>query len=288
MFDMELAARLAQAALDADGGVDAGLVLGEARFRSGHHTEAESVLASMVPLCQTDTELARIASARAHNFDNLLGDSAAAKTAIDEALAAITDEGPRLQLLGRLATIKVFEPDLQGALAAAAPLLASDDEVMISRGAFVSSIAQALLGRTEESVAIAQAGMQSHRRATGVHQLPEAQLIGAVFGHAAGGRLAQAEADATTGNQACLAAGDKEGQATFLFLSGLVLIERGRLTDATGLFLDGASVNRDIHDPSALRWCLAGIALAESMSGHTDRAMTAAKERAACWSTRPT
>ena len=279
MFDMELSGRLAQAALDLGGGVDAGLVLGEAKFRSGHHADAETVLASMVPLCQTDTELARIANARAHNFDNLMGDSAAATAAIDEALDVITDEGPRLQLLGRLATIKVCEPDLPGALAAAAPLLASDDDVMISRGAFVSSIAKALLGQTEESVAIAYAGLQSHRRATGVHQLPEAQLIGAVFGHTAGGRLGQAEADATTGNQACLAAGDKEGHATFLLLSGLVLIERGRLTEAARTFLDGASVNREIRDPSALRWCLAGIALAESMSGHTERAMAAAKER---------
>ncbi|HEV2255356.1 MAG TPA: hypothetical protein VGS06_19420 [Streptosporangiaceae bacterium] len=73
MFDQNLAARLARAALDSGGGADAGLVLGEARFRSGQHAEAESVLASMVPLCRTDAERARIASARAHNFHNLMG-----------------------------------------------------------------------------------------------------------------------------------------------------------------------------------------------------------------------
>src|SRR5215472_16782412 len=54
MFDMDLSARLAQAALDLGGGVDAGLVLGEARFRSGQHAEAEAVLAAMVPRCRTD------------------------------------------------------------------------------------------------------------------------------------------------------------------------------------------------------------------------------------------
>ncbi len=138
MFDMDLSARLAQASLDLGGGVDAGLVLGEARFRSGQHEEAETVLAAMVPRCQTDAELARIASARAHNFHNHLGNVAAATAVLDEALAVITDPGPRLQLLGRLATIKVFEPDLEGALDAAAPLLDTDDDVMISRGAFVS------------------------------------------------------------------------------------------------------------------------------------------------------
>jgi DNA-binding CsgD family transcriptional regulator len=280
MFDNELAARLAQASLDLGGGVDAGLALGEARFRSGQHAEAETVLAGMVPLCHTDRDLARIASARAHNFHNLLGDPAAATAVLDEALAVVTDPRPRLELLGRLATIKVFESDPEGGLSAAEPLLGSDDDVMASRAAFVSSIALALLGRSEEAVSVAYAGLESHRRASGTHQLPEAQLIGAVMGHAAGGRLAEAEADTVTAYQACLAAGDKEGQASHLFLRGWILIERGRLTRAAGSFLDAASVNREIHDPAALRWCLAGMALAEAMSGHTDRAIAAAAELA--------
>ncbi|HEY2308428.1 MAG TPA: LuxR family transcriptional regulator [Streptosporangiaceae bacterium] len=279
MFDMDLSARLAQAALDLGGGVDAGLVLGEARFRSGQHAEAEAVLAAMVPRCRTDAELARIANARAHNFHNLLGDVPAATAVLDEALAVITDPGPRLQLLGRLATIKVFEPDLDGALAAAAPLLDTDDDVMVSRGAFVSSVALAMLGRGEESVPVAYRGLESHRRASGLPQLPEAQLIGAVFGHAAAGHLDRAEADAKTGYQACLAAGDKEGMATHLLLAGLVRVEQGQLTRASRAFLDAASVNREIHDPAALRWCLAGLAMADAMSGHTDRATAAAAER---------
>jgi hypothetical protein len=156
-----------------------------------------------------------------------------------------------------------------------------DDDVMVSRGAYVCSLANALLGRSEKAVSIAYAGVQSHRRAGQgrVHQLPEAQLIGAVMGHTAGGRLAEAEADALTGSQACLSAGDKEGHATFLFLRGLVLIERGQLTQASRSFLDGASVNRGIHDPAALRWCLAGIALTAAMSGHTGQAAAAAAER---------
>jgi DNA-binding CsgD family transcriptional regulator len=279
MFDLELAGRLAQAALDVGGGVDAGLVLGEARFRSGQHAEAEAVLAAMVQLCETDSELARIASARAHNFHNLLGDSAAAAAALDEALAVITDVTPRLQLLGRLATIRVFDPDPDGALAAAGPLLASNDNTVMSRGAFVSSLALALLGRSKDAVSAAYAGLRSHRLATDVHQLPEAQLIGAVMGHVAGGRLAEAEADAATGYQACLAGGDKEGQATFLFLTGCVLIERGQLAGASSAFMDATSVNRGIHDPSALRWSLSGLALAEGMSGHAGRASAAAAER---------
>ncbi len=278
MYDLELSARLARAALDLGGGVEAGLLLGEAMFRTGEHAKAEAVLAGLVPMCTTDAELARVANARVHTLHNLLGDASAAYAVLDEALAVITDEAPRLRLLGRMATMKVYESDPEGALAAAKPLLASDDDATISRGTYVASIALALLGRSAESVSVAEAGLASHRRASGLFQLPSAQLIGAVLGHCAAGSLAQAEADAEAAYQSCLAAGDKEGQATHRLLAGRVLIEQGQLARASSAFLDGASVNRELNDHSGLRWCLGGLALAEAMSGHADRAAAAVAE----------
>lgn len=278
MFDFELSARLARAALDLGGGVEAGLVLGEAKFRTGEHAEAEAVLAGLVPLCKTDGELARVASARVHTLHNLMGDANAAYAVLDEALAVIADEAPRLRLFARMATMKVYESDPRGALIAAEPLLASDDDATISRGTYVSSVALALLGRGAESVSVAQRGLASHRRASELVQLPAAQLIGSILGHAAGGRFAEAEADAQAAYQECLAAGDKEGQATHRLMAGRVLLERGQLARASSAFLDGASINRELNDLSALRWCLGGLALAEAMSGHADRAAVAAAE----------
>jgi DNA-binding CsgD family transcriptional regulator len=278
MFDFELSARLARAALDLGGGVEAGLLLGEAMFRTGEHAQAEAMLAGLVPLCTTDRELARVASARAHTLHVLLGDTNAAYAVLDAALAVITDEVPRLQLLGRLATVKVFESDPVGALAAAEPLLASDDDAMISRGSYVSSIALALLGRSAESVSVAQAGFASHSRASGLSQLPVAQFVGAVLGHSAAGHFAEAQAATETAYQTCLAAGDKEGQATHHLLAGRVLLERGQLERASSAFLDGASINRELNDPPVLRWCLGGFALAEAMSGHAERAAAAVAE----------
>jgi DNA-binding CsgD family transcriptional regulator len=279
MFDLELAARLAQAALDSGGGADAGLILGEARFRSGRSAEAEEALAAAIPRCVTDKELARIANARAYNFHNMIGDPVAARAVLDEALAVVTDPLARLQLLGRLASIRLFEADPDGALAAAAPLLASQNDVMKSRGNYVSSIALALLGRTREAVEVAYAALAADKQASGLSQIPEAQLIGAVSGHIAGGRLEAAEADAATAFEACLAAGDKEGQATWLFLTASVLIERGQLTRAARAFQDATAINRQLHDQAALRWSLAGQALAEAMSGHSAAAAKAAAER---------
>jgi len=278
MFDMELAAKLAQAALDSGGGVEAGLMLGEAQFRSGHHAAAESVLAGLVAHCTNDTELSLVANARAYNLSNLMGDPASAAAILDEALAVVVDVTARLRLLGRLATNRIFEAEPGGALAAAEELLASGDDGMIGRGAYPSSIALALLGRGGEAVAMADRGLQAHRRSGQANQLPEVQLIGAVLGHTGIGALNEAETAATTGYRACLVAGDKEGQATFSFLRGLTLVERGQLDAASRLFLEGASINRDLQDTAALRWCVAGMALAEGMAGRAPAASAALAE----------
>jgi hypothetical protein len=254
-------------------------VLGESKFRSGRHEEAERVLAGLVPLCATDTELALVTNARAYNFSNLMGDPAAAAAAavLDQALDVISSGAERLRLLGRLATNRIFEGEPEAALAAAEELLASSDDQVVSRGAYTSSIALALLGRGDEAVAVAHRGLEAHRRSTAGNQLPEAQLVGAVLGHAAVGRLDQAEADAAVGYQACLAAGDKEGQATFSFLRGCVLVERGQLVRAARVFREGASINRELHDTGGLRWCTGGLALAEGMAGHAGPALAAVK-----------
>ena len=57
MFDIDLAARLARAAFDSGGGVEAGLVLGEAEFVSGHHEAAELVLAGPVSVSYTHLDV---------------------------------------------------------------------------------------------------------------------------------------------------------------------------------------------------------------------------------------
>ena len=278
MFDFELSGRLAQTALDSGGGVDTGVVLAEARFRSGRHQEAEAVLASLVARCHTDAERAMVANARAYNFTNLMGDPGSAAAVLNEALAAITDPKARRRLLGRLAKDSVLQTEPGVALGAAQELLASGDDLAVSDGSWVTSIALALQGHGDEAVAMAQRGLEAHRRVQGATQLPEAQLTGSILGHLANGHLASAEADAIAGYQTFLAAGDKEGQATFAMLRGYTLVERGQLAAASRIFLEGVSINREIQDTAAMRWCTAGRALAEGMAGNAAAAAAGAAE----------
>jgi DNA-binding CsgD family transcriptional regulator len=279
MFDMDLAARLAQAALDSGGGIEAGLALGEAWFRSGRAADAEALLAGMAGHCQTDQERAQIASARAYNLHNQIGDTAAAAVVLDQALAVVTENQPRFQLLFRMATHKLWEGDPEGSIAAARPLLASDDNAIFSRASYVTSIALAMLGRGEQAASAGYAGLARHRETSGLPQLAESQLVGTAFGHIAAGRFDAAETDIANGQQASLAAGDTEGTTTFLFLTGLLMVERGHLGRAVSAFLDGASASRALNDLMPVRWCMAGMALAEAMSGHVAQAIVAAAER---------
>ncbi len=126
---------------------------------------------------------------------------------------------------------------------------------------------------------MARRGLEIHRRAAGVTVPPEAQLFGGIMGLLAAGRFAEAEADAAAAYQATLAGGSQDGQETFLFMGGLALFERGHLAGAAEVFLDAASLCREIDDLATLRWCLAGIAMAKAMSGDRDGAAAAAAER---------
>ncbi|HTW10340.1 MAG TPA: LuxR C-terminal-related transcriptional regulator [Acidimicrobiales bacterium] len=278
MFDIDLARRLARKAISSGGGVSAGLVLGECEFRSGNPGAADAVFASLVPLCADDSERATVASARAYNLSILMGRGEEAAAVVNDALATVSDVPARLKLLGRLATNRLMGAEPASALEAAQELLASHEDDVVSRGCFVASTALALLGRGRQALEIAQRGFEASGRTPGGTQLPEAQLIGAVLGHAAGGELAQGQAVAARGYEACLAAGDKEGQASFSVLGGLVDVERGRLGEAARHFLEGATVNRDAHDVPNQRWSLGGVALAEGMAGHAAAAANAVAE----------
>jgi DNA-binding CsgD family transcriptional regulator len=286
----ELAGRLARAALSAGAGVTAGLILGEVEFLAGRHEEGERILAGLVPSCRTDEERILIANARAYNLGTLMGDQVAAAAVIDQVLSVVREPTSHRWLLARQAITDVWAGRLTAGLHKADELADNGDDGAMRRGANASSIALALLGRTEGAVATAYRARDSHRRGLeeivpgaplAEFQPPEAQLIGAVIGHLVGGRLASADADARLAIEVALDVGDREFLATFSLLRGCVQVERGLLADASLSFREAAAINRDISDMAPLRWCLAGVSLAEAMAGNAAAAADSEADLAA-------
>jgi DNA-binding CsgD family transcriptional regulator len=277
-YDLELAARLGRVAVSAGAGVGAGLALAEAEFFSGRHVAAEEVLAELVAKCRTDEELSLVTNARAYNLGTLMGDASRAEAVVDAALAEITEPGPRCRLVYRQSVDRVYSGRPRLALEGALEVLADGDEVLQHRGSYVASVALALLGRTEESAAMATRGLELHCHSGDVTRLPEGQLIGGVLGHSAGGRLSEAEAAATIGYEASLHARDQDALATFCLLRGWVHLDRGSMAEAARMFREGLIINRELRDVAPQRFCLGGVALSEAMAGQADRAAAAVRE----------
>jgi DNA-binding CsgD family transcriptional regulator len=272
MYDLDLAARLGRAALTAGGGVDAGLALAEAEFFSGRHAEAEAVLADLLPQCADDEELSRCVSARAYNLGTLMGDHTAAVAVLESALSTIVEPSARYRLLYRQAADSVYSGEARIALAATGQLLESGDDTVVERGARVASVALALLGQGDDAVAMSRRGVEAHARADTSAVTGAAHLIGSVLGHAACGRLAEADKDALAGYQGTLEAGDQDGIATYCLLRGWVLVDRGMMADAARMFREGVTINEQLGEVATHRWCLGGVALAEAMAGNAKEA----------------
>lgn len=266
-YDLDVASRLARAALGAGGGIPAGLALAEAEFFSGRHQEAEEVLATIYPICSSDAELAQVANARAYNLGVLMGRLEESLETVDEALERVSEPAARAQLILRRAVTRVWAADVDAALDDAAVVMHSEDPLLAQRGRSVAALALAFLGRADEALAMVGATDQPGDPERGMARLASAQLIPVAVSMAGAGRLLEAASLATDTYRALLATGDKEAVATWCLLAGLVSVEQGSLADAALMFREGAALNRELSDVPTLRWCLGGVALAEGMAG---------------------
>ena len=268
VFDVDLTERLARAAWQAGGGVPAGVVLAEAFFELGRHVEAEELLAALTTEAGTDEERAKVANARAHNLSNYLDRQEDAAAVVAEAMEAVTDTSFREMLASRLAVLHLFNGRPALALQAAEPLLRSADRTAVLRSAYVAGIACAELGAFDRAVEVASAAHANHAAHPDASpQPPEVQHIGRVMALVDSGRLVEAAALASSSYRVMVDAGQREGQATFAMLEGLVALARGDIFRADRAFREGVGVNREIHDELAMRWCLAGTAIAAGMAG---------------------
>jgi DNA-binding CsgD family transcriptional regulator/tetratricopeptide (TPR) repeat protein len=274
MHDLNLAARLARAALGAGGGVAAGLALAEAEFFSGRHAEAEAVLVDLVERCVNDEELSRCANARAYNLGSNMGDLVAADAVLESALSTIVEPTARYRLLHRRATFLAYAGQARAALDATEEMLESGDDAVFALGARIAPVALGLLGQGDDAVAMSGRALEALRRANpgGPSDLVAQLLVGSIFGHLASGHLDEAETLAVQGYQESLESGNQDATATFCLLRGWVLVERGMMAAAARSFREGVTINEALDDLSTQRWCLGGVVLAEAMAGNAQAA----------------
>jgi DNA-binding CsgD family transcriptional regulator len=158
LADLPLADRLAAAAIRAGAGPEPNFVRAHALSWSGRGEEADAVLAEIRTDQLTDSEEARLAFLRASNVLWALGDPPRAKVIIDE--ASRTTSPQARSYIDAFLTVYWFATDQPGAAIQASKKLALDDlpAVVGAEIAWVLAAIAADAGRTNEAVAVAEAG----------------------------------------------------------------------------------------------------------------------------------
>jgi DNA-binding CsgD family transcriptional regulator len=273
-FDLELAERLARAAVEAGGGQTAVRVLAEALEWQGRHAEAVAVMDDEPPALGSSTERARWASVRAGNLYWGLERTAEAEQVLQQAALAEEDGG---EAVAMLAWILLFDARLREAVAVASRVLGQPEAPAQALVWAATAAVPALgsLGRLGEALAVADQGLavaRAHPQELpwGETQLGLARcqlLLGA-------GRLAEARAIADAGYQAAVADRSPERTGGWAGFRGLVAKAQGQVATAEASLREAVAL-LDEQDPYRfVRWCLAELASVAALVGDQGAATT--------------
>ena len=277
-FDFPLARRLARAAWDAGGGVEAGHLLGGVLDTLGEHEEAEEVLRAVEAEARSDEERAQISEARVGNLFRGLGRTAEAEEVTLAAERAISDPTLRAELTAQRAIHAVFAADMREALALAEPLL---DETrspgrVVVKAALAAGTALALTGRTAEAIQVADRAFELRMELGNQVQMagPGVYLVARALALTEAGRLEEAEATARAGYDGAVESQVLEGQGWFTVVLGRTCLLQGRVVTAARWLREAAVLWGELAHPSA-RWGFGGLAHALALSGDLDGAEAA-------------
>ena len=266
-FDLELAERLARAAVDAGGGPTAVRVLAETLEWQGRHAEAAAVMDGEPPGQGSGAERARWASIRAGNLYWGLERTAEAEEVLQQ--AALAEEGGE-DAVAMLAWILLFDGRLREAVAVAGRVLdrpeAPAQALVWAATAAVPALGS--LGRLGEALAVADRGLAVARAYP--EELPwgETQLSLVRCQVLLGvGRLAEARAIAEAGYRAAVADRSSEQTGGWAGFLGLVAKAQGQVAIAEASLREAVAL-LDEQDPYRfMRWCLAELASVAALAG---------------------
>jgi DNA-binding CsgD family transcriptional regulator len=280
-FDPALAARLAEAAVDAGGGVGAGHVLALARATEGRFAEAEGLLAELERAARDDTERARVTAARAETLFWGLGREREAAHAARQAQSVVRAPAARDELCAVRAGFAVCAGRPLDALAAVEPILARPripPRVGV-RSAIAAAAALAATGRARETAEVVD--LWSGPALELADELPFAHsrlLVARTVALGLTGRLVQAEAEATIFYRGALADHARDAAAVWALVLGWACRSRGRVRTAVRWLREGAALLRTVDLFGFLPLCLAELAHAASLAGESELAGAALAE----------
>jgi DNA-binding CsgD family transcriptional regulator len=270
--DTDLAARLAEAAVEADGGFDAALLAGWLAGLRGHGELAERRLEALVPVARSDARRAVVAVARADNLLMHCGRPEQALAVLAEAEAGVSGLAWRDELHSKRAYALFSLGARAKATAVAARVVSRATGSALSEACVVLALAHAHAGRTGAALRACRLGEGAASRPPGVPVYWPEWIHGWTRCESllVAGKLAPAEEEARRQYDRAVAGGCRTAQAAFACALNRVTLRQGRALTAAGWGREAVSLLRGASPQFALRWALADLAWALALGGGFD------------------
>ncbi|HEX2577542.1 MAG TPA: AAA family ATPase, partial [Aquihabitans sp.] len=273
--------RLARAAHETAPSALAGLILGEALYELGSFAEADAVLAAADRIDGlTEDDVLHITLMRCKNLHWGRCDPEAAMAVNLAARDRVGLDG-LTELIADEAAIRLFSGDPVGALELDQGLGDLSDPRRRVLRAISEAPALAVLGRTTEAIAVAEAAYADHLALAEPLALahPGSHVISQVFALTDAGRFDDATALATAGYEATAGESAPIARVWFTLDLGRVDVLRGCPRSARRWYAEGSDLARAHGFEGPLRIALSGLAVACGLLGDGAAAGAAMHER---------
>jgi DNA-binding CsgD family transcriptional regulator len=280
-FDHALAERLARAALEEGGGLEARQLLSRAAIGQGRLEEAEHILLTAGAETLAGMEQADLLATRSTNLFWALDRASSAAEALARAEELLAGDGSCSRVEALRAKVSLLSGRPLEALEWARASLEfspADEEIRLS-ALLVAADAWTAHGRTKEALEAAHAGIGL--TAGCAQKLPNARqslIAASAVAYRLAGELASAEAVTDSGYQESLEQRNAEAHPMWALLLGQTALAQGKVRTAADWFQEGATLSRDLGPLGQLPRCLANLAHALALTGDHVGAQTALAE----------
>ena len=281
-FDHALTERLARAALDVGGGVQAHMALGRALWQQGRAYDAERVWDQLADLVDDDEDRIAVALYRALNLFFQLGRCDEAEAVLEQLERRVPSAAARSAAQAERAIFHLYAGRPRDAEAAARAVLDAADSPPYD--AVVASIALgpalAVAGRTDEATAAVDPYLPVAigLPVANADQLAGQLLAGRFLALAMAGRLVEADDLASVTHQLALERHSHEGVAALSCALGHAALARGRPATAVRWLREAVLLLREQDRSGFLPWALAELTVASVLLGELDDADAAVAE----------
>jgi DNA-binding CsgD family transcriptional regulator len=278
-WDLDLARRLADAAVRAGAGVQAALLQAEVAVLQGRAPDAEQYLTALLPLATDDAQRARVVAARVEYLVSRLGRIDEAVQVAADAEPLLTDPGALDLVIAKRAFALQAGGRLREALDALDPVLGRAEGPPLAFAWWVGGACLVRIGRFAEALAFNGKCDELDADRTGSPPLNPSRRqtvrCGALIG---GGNLRDAEEVAATAYASGVANGYRTVQGVFALYLARVELVMGKVADARHHALEARDVFRERHLINMSRSALTQLALAHALGGSAEQARAALAE----------